>query len=119
LQSVAAGVLGREATKGGAMTAALGLLLHFLIMSGIATTFYILSRRIPVLTKHWLPCGIAYGVVVYLVMSFVVVPLSAFPGSVVPSLAAFVQGALTHIVCVGLPIAFITHRLSPAHSQGE
>jgi hypothetical protein len=119
LQSVAAGVLGRDASKGGAATAALGLLLHFLIMSGIAATFYVASRRMPVLTKHWLAFGLAYGVAVYLVMSFVVVPLSAFPGSVVSSPAGFIQGVLVHMACVGLPIAFITHRLSPAHSQGE
>jgi hypothetical protein len=110
LQSVAAGVLGRDATKGGAATAALGLLLHFLIMSGIAMTFYIVSRRMPVLTKRWIACGLAYGVAVYLVMSFVVVPLSAFPGSVVSSPAEFIKGVLVHMVCVGLPIAFITSR---------
>lgn len=43
-------------------------------------------------------------------MAFVVVPWSAFPGTVVPSTAALVEGVIVHIVCVGLPIAYITSR---------
>jgi hypothetical protein len=115
LQSVASGVLGRAAFSGGQRAAAFGLLLHFLIMAGIAATFYVASRRLPSLTAHWPGFGLAYGVVVYLVMSFVIVPLSGFPGKLVPSVAAFVEGALVHAICVGLPIAFATSRYAQSH----
>jgi hypothetical protein len=110
LQAVASGLLGREAVNGGAASAALGLLLHFLIMSVIVAVFYFLSRKRMVLTTHWVTSGVAYGVAVYLVMTFVVVPLSAAPMGL-PTLAAAVQGVLVHIFCVGLPIAFVARRL--------
>jgi len=114
LQSISSGILGSDAFSGGRSVAALGLLLHFLIMAAIATTFYLASRRMPALTVHWLGYGLAFGLLVYLTMSFAVVPLSAYPGTLVPSGAAFIQGAIVHMVCVGLPIAFVTSRWPPA-----
>lgn len=113
LQGVAAGLLGREARDGGTWSAALGLLLHYLIMIGIVAVFYAASRKLPVLTRRWLLAGIAYGITVYIVMSFVVVPLSASPGGfAVPPLPRLIQGVLIHITCVGLPIAFVTRRMT-------
>jgi hypothetical protein len=113
LQGVAAGVLGREARNSGMWGAALGLALHFAIMIGIVSVFYFASRRLSFLTRQWLVAGIAYGIAVYLVMTFVVVPLSASPGGfAVPPLPRLVQGMLIHIFCVGLPIAFITRRMT-------
>ena len=114
LQSVASGLLGRPAFNDDLRTAALGLLLHFLIMAVIAALFYFASRRLPVLAAQWLWSGLAYGAVVYLIMSFVIVPLSAFPGTLVPSVAAFVEGIVVHMLCVGLPIAYITSRYAPS-----
>jgi uncharacterized membrane protein YagU involved in acid resistance len=114
LQSVASGLLGRAAFSDDMRTAALGLLLHFLIMAVIASLFYVASRRLPVLTAQWLWSGLVYGALVYLMMSFVIVPLSAFPGKLVPSTAAFVEGIVVHMLCVGLPIAYITSRYTPS-----
>jgi magnesium-transporting ATPase (P-type) len=113
LQGVAAGVLGSEARNGGTWSAALGLLLHYLIMIGIVAVFYFASRKLAFLTQRWVLAGIAYGIAVYFVMSFIVVPLSASPGGFsVPPLPRLIQGLLIHIACVGLPIAFITRRHS-------
>lgn len=109
LQSVAGGLLGRETFDGGAPTAALGLLLHFLIMSVIVALFITASGRMATLTRHAIPWGVAYGVVVYCAMTFIVVPLSASAAGR-PSLSAIAQGVLVHIVCVGVPIALIARR---------
>ena len=46
LQSVASGLLGSPAYQGGAATAALGLVLHFLLMWIIAALFYFASTRL-------------------------------------------------------------------------
>jgi hypothetical protein len=116
VKGVAAGWLGREAFRGGTSVVALGFLTHFLIMAAVVCVFYMASRWLPALAKHWLWTGPAYGAAVYLVMSFVVVPASAFPGSVASTPAAILQGVLVHMACVGLPIAFITRRLA---SVGE
>lgn len=106
LQSIASGLLGKRAFAD-SRTAVFGASLHFMIMAVIATVFYQASGRVPLLGGAWLWSGLAYGLAVYLVMSFVVVPLSAFPGTVVPNAAAFFEGALVHMLCVGVPIAFI------------
>lgn len=108
LQGVAAGLLGREARDGGWATAFLGLALHYLIMSVIVATFFFASRRLPMLVRRWFLAGLAYGVAVYIVMTFVVVPLSAFPGNPIPPWSQIVQGVLVHMFCVGVPIAWVT-----------
>jgi hypothetical protein len=122
LQSVAGGLLGREATfSGGGRTAALGLFLHFAIMGVIVTLFYLSSRRLPFMTgRRWWLVGIAYAVAVYVVMTFVVVPLSALAPVRPQPMSANVQGLLVHITCVGLPIALITrHFARKALSPGD
>ncbi len=114
LQGVAAGLLGRDSFSGGAPTAALGLFLHFAIMSVIVTLFVLAARRsarlIPSRLLPAIVIGLAYGITVYLVMTYVVVPLSAAVGRP-PTLAQFVQGVIVHMLCVGVPIALITRRV--------
>lgn len=115
LQSVAGGLLGRDTFTGGASTAVLGLLLHFMIMSVIVGVYVAASSRLTVLTRHAIACGIAYGLAyglaVYIVMTFVVVPLSA-AGGARPSLPLILEGVVVHILCVGVPIALITRRFT-------
>jgi hypothetical protein len=103
-QSIAAGVLGRAAFEGGLATAVLGACLHFFIAFLVVLTFYLASRRAPVLTRHAVVSGLLYGLVVYLVMNLVVVPLSA-ASAVPPSVPVLVNGLLIHAFGVGLPTA--------------
>lgn len=109
LQSIASGLLGRAAYQGGARTAALGLLLHFVIALGAAAVYYAASRQWPVLWRRPVACGLAYGVVVYLVMNLVVVPLSQI-GFRLPPWQTVALLVVIHMVCVGLPIALATAR---------
>ncbi len=109
LQSIASGVLGREAFSGGAPTAGLGLLLHYAIMCAIALVFVAASRRLDLLIRHPFLAGAAYGIVVFVVMTYVVVPLSASPLKPPPPLQVM-EGLLIHMVCVGLPISLAAHR---------
>src|SRR5258705_2203658 len=52
-QSVASGLLGRTAAyEGGVKTFVLGILLHFVVASCIATVYYLASRAFPVLIRH-------------------------------------------------------------------
>lgn len=77
LQSIARGVLGREAFRGGTGTAVLGGFLHFVIATAMTLSYYVVSRRLPALVRHPWSFGAAYGVLLYVAMSFVVLPLSA------------------------------------------
>jgi uncharacterized membrane protein YagU involved in acid resistance len=107
--SVASGLLGPAAFNGGAKTAVLGLALHFLIATIWAVVFYAASRRFNFLLNQPIPAGLIYGVVVYLFMNFVVLPLSAVTRR--PTLlSARIYAALIIMFCVGLPIALIVRR---------
>lgn len=112
LQSIASGLLGRAAYQGGARTAALGLLLHFVIAFGAATVYYVASRQWSLLWRRPVLCGLAYGVVVYLVMNLIVLPLSQI-GFRLPAWPTIALLVVIHMVCVGLPIALATARRTP------
>lgn len=108
-QGVAAGLLGRDSFEGGTPAALLGLLLHFFIAFCVAALYVLASRRMDVLTRRPVICGLLYGVLVYLAMTFVVVPLSAAPGGV-PTLPMFLLNAAAHAFLVGLPAAMFAAR---------
>jgi hypothetical protein len=112
LQSIASGLLGAQAREGGLASAALGAVLHFVIAFTAAAIYYAASRKLGFLVRQAVLCGLLYGVVVYLVMNFVVLPLSAFPGKGVPPLAVMIPGLLAHMLVVGLPIALAVRRYS-------
>jgi hypothetical protein len=121
LHSIAAGLLGREAAvAGGIPTALLGLLLHFVIATGIAATCYLASRWIPLLVRHPVFTGMLYGIAVFFVMQLVVVPLSATAGGGgLPSGAVLVNGLAIHALGVGLPAALVTARGRTGHWLGS
>lgn len=116
LHSIAAGVLGRDAARaGGVPTAALGLVLHFLVAFIIASIYVVLSRALPVLRRRWVVCGLAYGLLAYFVMTFLVVPLSnAGPGRIafaLPVTPVLINGLAIHAFGVGLPAAYFASRV--------
>jgi uncharacterized membrane protein YagU involved in acid resistance len=76
-QAVAAGVLGKASFTGGAAAASLGVALHYVIAIAMALTYYAVSRRYPMLARRPIACGIPYGILLYLIMNLVVLPLSA------------------------------------------
>lgn len=111
-QGVASGLLGRESSvQGGLPTALLGLALHFFIATTVAAVYVLASRRIGVLARHPVICGLLYGVGVYFVMTFVVVPLSAAKGGM-PTLPMFILNIVGHALLVGLPPALFASRAS-------
>jgi len=77
LKAIASGVLGKPAFTGGASAAVLGLLLQWAMSLLIAAIFVFAARRLPRLALHWAMWGVAYGVVIFFVMNYVVRPLSA------------------------------------------
>jgi uncharacterized membrane protein YagU involved in acid resistance len=103
-QSIAAGVLGRDAFQGDNRTAWIGVALHFLVAFLIVLVFYVISRRLRFLTAHAIVAGLAYGVAVYLVMNYLVVPMSAAVQGPF-SWPVFINGILIHMFGVGLPAA--------------
>jgi uncharacterized membrane protein YagU involved in acid resistance len=109
LQSVAAGLLGKASFAGGAATAALGLALHYLIALSMSGVYYLAARRWSFLRQRPLASGAIYGLLLYIVMNFVVVPLSAAgPGSKDPLWITL--SIAVHVLLIGMPIAIFTRR---------
>lgn len=113
-QSIAAGLLGRAAAfQGGLGTAVLGACLHFFIAFAVVATYYVVSRRVRILTDRPVIFGLLYGVAVYVVMNRIVVPLSAAGGSGWPPWPVLVNGLLIHALGVGLPSALFARGAAP------
>jgi uncharacterized membrane protein YagU involved in acid resistance len=107
-QSVAAGLLGRQAAvAGGASTAALGLALHFFIALTVAVVYYTGARYAEALWRRPLAFGSLYGVAVFGVMHYVVVPLSAAGGGGIAPFDLLWDGLsiVVHAFGIGVPVA--------------
>jgi hypothetical protein len=107
LQSVARGLLGNASFDGGWTTALLGFVLHYFIAVSMAFTYYFVARRWSALTRRpWL-FGPAYGLLLYGIMNYVVLPLSAAgPPGKDPLWTA--MSIVVHMALIGLPIALAT-----------
>lgn len=108
-QFVAGGLLGRSSFNGGMKTVVLGVMIHFLIAFILAVIFYGASLYFPVLVRRAVLWGLIYGAAVYVVMRYVVTPLSAAP-PLSFSVASLINGVVGHALLVGLPIALIARR---------
>lgn len=120
LQSIASGLLGRAAFRGGAYTAWLGLILQWLMSLIIAAIYVAASRRLPVLVHRWPVWGFVYGLVVFAVMNYLVVPLSAArPGFSLPHFTPrlLVENLLAMIVFGEIIAAFARHYRIGAHAN--
>jgi hypothetical protein len=118
LQSIASGLLGADSYTGGLPAAALGAALHFLIAFVACSIFYFASRKLNILVRHAIVCGLLYGVAVYLFMYLVVLPLT-FHRSFVRQFSAVVTGLVIHMLCVGLPISLVVSRHSRTTATRE
>lgn len=102
LQAIASGLLGKASYSGGLNTAFLGLILQWAMSLIIAAIFVFAASRLSVLWRRWLAMGLGYGVGIFIVMTFVVVPLSAsypkstlkFPQSAQQFLAMLLFGVI-------------------------
>ena len=110
LQVIASGWLGEAAFAGGGASAALGLVSHFALALAWAALFAVAARQWRALVTHPLPAGLAFGVLVFLVMRLVVLPLSAYPRPVTFKPLATALDLASHMLLFGLPIAFATRR---------
>ena len=77
LQSIASGWFGKQSRDMGTTSMAVGAVSHYVIAMMFVLAYVLVARRAPALQRRPVSLGIAYGVAMYLVMNFVVLPLSA------------------------------------------
>jgi uncharacterized membrane protein YagU involved in acid resistance len=113
LQSVAAGLIGKEAANaGGWGTAALGLAAHMVIALLMALAYNMAAQVVPLLRRMWSLTGPVYGFALMLLMNLVVVPMSAAGGPAALPEGQFLYGAIfAHTLLVGLVIAWFASRV--------
>jgi hypothetical protein len=110
LTYVASGPFGDGVRGGGTGWALAGLAVHFAIMACMATAYFLAARRMPTLISHPVPAGLAYGLLLWLIMYWAVKPLR-WPDAPLPHSAWGIGNALfSHCILVGLPIALIAAR---------
>ncbi|MFL6725155.1 MAG: hypothetical protein ACJ8FS_01420 [Sphingomicrobium sp.] len=95
------------ATDMGTAGAVLGLAVHFVLMAVMVAGFVLLARWRPQLLETPFRSAMAYGVLTYFVMNWLVVPLR-FGTLLPPKTLSIGTQLFAHIILVGLPTAFIT-----------
>ncbi|HZD41079.1 MAG TPA: hypothetical protein VE131_10185 [Terriglobales bacterium] len=109
LQYVASGALGNAAFAGGLAIALLGLIIHFLISFVVAGVFILSADRISLLRRNVIFGSILYGVGVFVVLYFVILPLSAAP-PVPPKTMDVIELIIEHVLVIGLPLGLFVRR---------
>ena len=97
------------AIEWGAAGSVLGLIVHFALMAIMAAAFVLAARSWPVLIEKPIQWGVIYGLITYVVMNWIVVPLR-FDAPLPPKPVAIASQLFAHIVLVGLPIALVAAR---------
>jgi hypothetical protein len=118
-QAIASGALGKSSFQEGLSSAAFGLALQWLMSLIIVACCFLSGHRVPWLRRRWQWAGVAYGVVIYLVMNYVVVPLSAVGHRPHFGVGKFL-GNLVAMLLFGLIVSFFAREraapgAAPAH----
>ena len=97
------------ATEWGPAGSAVGLATHFALMAIMVAVFMLAAReRSSLLDRPWLS-GLIYGLITYVAMNLIVLPLR-FGSPLPPPTRAIITQLFAHIVLVGWPTAFIARR---------
>ena len=109
LQFVASGPFGDQARTAPGWAVA-GLIVHYAIMAAMAAAFVLAARRWPGLVRRPIVSGIAYGLLLWLVMYWVVRP-ARWPEMPLPHTAKGIAEQLfSHCLLVGIPIVAVARR---------
>lgn len=108
LHTIASGILGSASFSYGWNAAVLGLILQWVMSLLIAVIYVGAASRISWLKRQWIPAGVIYGIVIFVVMNYVVVPLSAAPFKPHFIISKIIENLLAMIL-FGLIVAYFTH----------
>lgn len=86
-----------------------GLLSHYGIATSMAVAYYLAARRWAALWERPIPYGAAYGLLLYGIMNYAVVPVFAASPSAKDPLWVGLS-IVVHMLLIGLPIALFARR---------
>jgi len=96
------------ATDWGAPGSLLGLATHFTLMAIMVSAFVLVAQQRPALLERPIQWGIVYGLITYVAMNLIVVPLRF--GNWPPTPRSVATQLFAHIFLVGIPTALIAAR---------
>ncbi len=118
LRSVASGPFG-NVTHLGPLGAVLGLVVHFAIMAAMVAVLALAFRRGLLSNTSIWSFGIGYGLILYVIMYWIVLPMR-WPGAFPQTGLKDVAGAVfAHVVLVGLPMAHLLRGLRKNSTRGR
>lgn len=106
---ISSGVFGKEAFNGNPAMTWLGLLFHYFIAGTWSYIFLSIYPKIPGLRNYPVATGLAYGLLVWTIMQFIVLPRSHVPHSPLRLVGALLNIAIL-MAMIGLPLSFIARR---------
>lgn len=118
LRSVGGAILDRQAVDP-AVLAAFGLALHFTIMAVMVAIYMALAGRIDLINRRAVPSGIGYGLVLWGVMYWIVLPLRWPTNFPVTDPQQVATQLFNHLVLVGIPIALVARAATRWHFADE
>ncbi|MDO3626392.1 hypothetical protein Q3A68_09335 [Mucilaginibacter sp. BT774] len=105
---IASGWFGRQAMSGGTYMIVFGLIFHYLIAAFFTVILFLLYPRVVKILKSRYLVGIVYGLAIWGIMNYVVLPMTNIPKSHGHlELISLLKGIVALIVCIGLPVALI------------
>lgn len=108
-QYIASGIFGKEAYAGGTAMVIWGLLFHYSIALIFAIVFFAIYPSIRRFISSPVAVGLLYGILVWVVMNRIVLPLSNVALPPFNLIRAFI-GMVVLMFAIGLPIALIVHK---------
>lgn len=97
------------ATAMGTAGALLGLLVHFTLMAIMAVVYVVAATSIRDMVRRPLKWGVLYGLVTYVVLDLLVLPLR-FPAAWPPKPLSIATQLFAHVILVGIVFALVTRR---------
>lgn len=110
---VASGAFGQDANEGGSIMALIGLAFHFIIAITWTLIFYAAYPKINILQTNKILTGILYGLFIWVMMNFVVIPSSLIGIRPFNLASASIQIAI-HLFMIGLPITYFANKFYSA-----
>jgi hypothetical protein len=123
-QGIASGLLGSAAYHGGIATAVLGAAIQYCAFFCMLGIYYLILMNLPALARRPYTYGLLYGLAAYIVVHYLILPMSLYHVVAGFYLAGFINTIVAQTVFVGIACAFLAHELhskenSPAGEASE
>jgi hypothetical protein len=116
---IASGWFGKQAMSGGIAMVLWGLIFHYLIATIFSVILFQLYPGAIRILKNRYFTGIIYGLLIWVVMNYVVLPFTNIPhvrGHI--NVIGLIKGIAALIICVGVPIALMAENFYKNPGRG-